>query len=114
MNMHAAYNVNRGKLQGPKRSIPQSIRLTNKQINFTSGGYRFGSGWLINAPSQPNFSAALRDANPNLTIGFPPSLTHDVPVRKVVLGDRDLGLSLLSWFQCHTREAIECLRRLSG
>ena len=80
---------------------------------FYFWGLPFGSRWL-NAPSQPNLSAALRNTNPDFATGFPPPLTHNVPVRKVVLGYRDLGLLRLSRFQCHTGEAIECLRRLSG
>ena len=83
------------RVKGPNQSVPQNVRLKNKQTNPPSGDDSLGSERL-NVPLQPDIPAALGDADADLAIGFLPTLADDVPVGEIVFGDGDLSLLRLA------------------
>jgi len=50
----------------------------------------------------------------NRAVGFPSTATKDTPAGKIVIGDGDLYVLLLTWFRSHIGEALVYLWKLSG
>ena len=71
-------------------------------------------GGRLNASLQLNFPAALGNTDTDLAVGLLPTLTDDIPIGEIVLGDGDLGLLRLTWPQRHVGEALEGLWGCSG
>lgn len=46
---------------------------------------------------QHDLPAALRDEDADLPIRFLPTLTNDIPVGKIKLGDGNIGLLAFAW-----------------